>query len=607
MKKIARINKKLWAGAVALLLVAALTATALAAWPSFQNDTNNNGQIPTSPAAPISTPTVTTIALPTNNPRSDVYSGIDAETITNGNIAYTLYNSGDAPVTSTSGGARIYAIDLSSKNPLWSPAPAVELFDSNASSPVDYHADNVSQLSTPYYDTANNVIYAAKTYYSDIAPWGSLTEWVDSSGKPLPSTYTFNAGTNTIYYTVKPGIDIPADFWVPQVVTDISSDKAKISGNVVLTGASTTINFGPSTYYNSGNFVLYNNNGSIVPSGQYTIALSITTDMSVDISSVKFLVSGWAVYKLTNVTAATPAVTRIETGWGQANTPIKFDSSGRIYWGIYEGSRSYYQYDTAVGKLKVFTPGVGGRSDDFYGPGVVIATVGNADYAVFGGDRGNTYVRDVGNFDTRGTQFPLYGVGVGDRIRSSVTLDNSRGYAYFTSYNSANASGNLWQVLISDLASSQPASLKSTKLTNASTSTPVVSPTTDYIYVGTYRGFSEGTVEAYPYNNFIDTAKQQLYPQPGRTGLPVQSSVMVMSFGYPLTRDYVYFTTNASNGGGNAAALFQTSTQVSTTDLWSAGGTGANNYALQGFSWEDIGSTAYIVYGDDSNNLYIMQ
>jgi hypothetical protein len=218
----------------------------------------------------------------------------------------------------------------------------------------------------------------------------------------------------------------------------------------------------------------------------------------------------------------------------------------------------------------------------------------------FGSDKGTVYCQPVLNFGTAAAPFSI---AANNSIRSSIAVAGD--FAYFTSY--SGTAGTLWQVLVSDLTSSTaPASLQSVSLTDASTSTPLIT-SNERIYVGTYNSFTSGTVKVYnpgtattpptpanttdpPYDNII------------YTGDPVQSSVIAYSDSfYNLKRDYIYFTTNASGGKGyNYFILEDTNADLLYfTYDWEAGGPG---YAVQGFSSDG----GYLVYGDDGNQLYIM-
>jgi hypothetical protein len=584
MKSLFNSKRKIMSAALALVLILALTVTALASpasgWPGFQGGTlSNNGTIDNG-TPPVNTPSPSpapTTSLPYNG---TIFSGIDTESVINGATAYTLYNGGTV-AGGPYGGARVQATDFSAY-PTLTPVWNVELYDSLAKSPADEHADNSQQLSTPYYiPTSNGTLYAAKTYYSDLLQ-GGLTGWVDSSGTPLGSSYTFITGTTSIFYK---GLNTPASFWVPQIATDITTT-GNMSGTAILTGPGTSINFGANTYY-GGNFTIYNNSNTMVPQNNgYQIELQITTDKPVDVTNIKFLVSRWGAYSITSASTGNPTVTRIATGWGQANTPITYDGSN-IYWGIYEGQRSYYQY-TANGTVNQFKDMSGNvLIDDFYGTGAVFITNSGNQLVVFGSDSGTVYSGKPSGFSQVGEyHLPT----AGDRIRSSIA-DNGT-YSYFTSYNGAK--GTIHEIVNATTIGTNW-NVDHTALSNASTSTPVISAN-NYIYVGVYDGFSGGGI------NVIDDSFTLINVI--NMNAPVQSSPIVWSVGGPLYRDYIYFTTNDYQTGKGYCYIYIVY-QEQYGELWSAGGTGTGGggpVALQGFA----ANNGYLVYGDDSNTLYVM-
>jgi hypothetical protein len=580
-------TRKILSVVIALALTLVLGITAFAAWPSFQNTNTNNGIISQQP--PIAAPAVTAAPLVVNNPNADVYTGIDATSVINNGIAYTVYNGGHAPVGSVAGGARIQATTLSTGAPVWN----AELFDANASGPVDVHADNVSQLSTPYYKTgplfvAEDTIFALKTYFVAAPLTGTQTP-------------TFTAGaTTTVTYTVI----VPEDFWEPQFVITLPSGTASgaLSGNVTLTGPA-TVTFGNQNFYGGDTFTLYNNSGSIVPGGQYTLTLTVMNNTGADITAtaIALNVSRWAFY---SVVASNGSVTRLATGYGQANTPISYDrSDGKyLYWGIYGGDRTYYEYSLSGGYLFPLN----GVTDDFYGAGA--AFIGS--YAVFGSDSGTLYLVNLGSFNIGPYQaHPMNSNFPNDKIRSSIAVDQGGTNVYFTSTYTDPGAGiydsELWQLSVNEvLANSNPLPSNAwVPLTNASTSTPVISAN-NIIYVGTYNGFTGGTVDAYdPGNRAATVPTPPSFRAAVYKGDPVQSSPIVWSTGVgpgPNRNDYIYFTTNSGIGRGYGYSFMLSSN--TPTQIFAAGGTSSNPYAVQGFSADN----GYLVYGDDGNYLYIM-
>ncbi|MDR1588946.1 MAG: hypothetical protein LBS51_02000 [Oscillospiraceae bacterium] len=125
---------------LAIALVLALTVTALAAWPSFQGHVDNNGRIATQP--PITTPTTTAIQMEYNNTEG---IGVGASPVIDGGDAYTLYNG-------RKDGARLQSTKLSATPP-----------STRWNIVVDATATNVPQISTPYLDITNDILYVGVT------------------------------------------------------------------------------------------------------------------------------------------------------------------------------------------------------------------------------------------------------------------------------------------------------------------------------------------------------------------------------------------------------------------------------------------------------------
>ena len=109
---------------LALVLVFAISATpAFAAWPGFQNTNTNNG---------VTDVLVTTPVTTYDDLDSNWAGGINAPSVINNGVSYTLYNGGY--VYGTNGGMQ--ATTLSTASPVWNVQ-------------IDNTADNISQLSTP--------------------------------------------------------------------------------------------------------------------------------------------------------------------------------------------------------------------------------------------------------------------------------------------------------------------------------------------------------------------------------------------------------------------------------------------------------------------------
>jgi hypothetical protein len=307
----------------------------------------------------------------------------------------------------------------------------------------------------------------------------------------------------------------------------------------------------------------------------------------------------WKLWSVSNVNTPTPTVTPLATGAGQANTPISAAADTKpayIYFGSYSGARtgSYYQYGITAspGTLATFAPPKG---DDFYLAGAAFVNIpgeGLGDCVVFGGDRATIYVRPINAFATgTGNAVTLVDlVNSPGPVRSSIVKNGD--FVYFTSGGSWNAI--LWQILVTDLDNS--ATINDINNYNmkayTSTSTPVISDK-GYIYVGSYNNDGTGLVEAYTPGDGVNTppALAAVIYNPGDA---VRSSPIVYTDGTG-TWDYIYFTTYSASGAGYCYRYNGTNAQ----QRWATTG---NAQAFQGFASDG----GYLVYGDDSNNLYII-
>ena len=559
-------TKKSFAIVVAIVLVLSLVGTVFAAWPGFQSGGSNNGVITAEP--PTSSPATETISLPVNG---TTFSGVDTASVIDDDIAYTLFNGG--VVNGAMGGARLSAVNVSTGVSNWN----IQL---------DADANNVSQLSTPL--LVGNTLYAATTYYTN------LLEGRGPGGWGLTSFNFPNGATTTITTTAT--ITIPEyGYWEPQVIMDVNLPQfASFSGAVNLIGTSGTLNLGTTSYY-EGNFTLYNANEVLIPAGNYSVQLVMTNNSGVNVvvSDIQFLISQWHLW---SVNAATGAATQLgygseqgfSYGYGQANTPISTDGT-YIYFGIFEGDRSYYQY-TINGVFvnryipNEFFPDSGVPGDDFYNAGAY----SDGEHVWFGSDSGVVYGLYVSNFQ----QFDNDNWSMYDQIRSTVVYDGNNNF-YFTAVDTGTSDGYLIRLTLNP-TSQLITSAGFANLPNTSTSTPVISDN-DIIYVG-WGEFSSGGVNAYPVG-FANNANGT----PVYVGDPVKASPIVWSDG---PNDFIYFTTNTGLPYGNVGGGYCYSYDGSAAAFeWSELGTSSNTYALQGFASD----SGVLIYGDDGNYLYVMK
>jgi hypothetical protein len=558
-------KKKLLAIALVIVFALSLSATAFAQWPSFQNGNDNNGVITPGPA-PTTQPTVTTAKLSRNNPSGNMYSGIDTTSVIFKDHIYTLYNGGDTQ--GFAGGARVRATDPT----------GVKLWDIQ----LDAQASNDNQLSTPYVDIQTGTLYAAIQFSTPIFSTvnvGGVTGWTPSTGVTIDSSgmATIPSGGGTISTTIT--LDDSVNYiYLP---TDLSGS----DGTYSITLDGTTLDSGSVSSY--GTYGTYN--GIQISQGQHTLTISVTGNTSnVTVKNVTLTRYDWRLYSVDLSGSKTLLVgnaTEIDPAYeGQPNTPIGYDNSGNIYWGIYGGTHSYYQYNISSAALTSFKPAVSGTAsgyDDFYGAGAAYVPLDNT--MVFGSDNGIIYKQNAANFTSTVNTLTLSGLQPdAGQVRSTAVFDGGK-FLYFTSKGTGTI-GYLWEIDI-NLGTPTP----QYALPYNSTSTPVLSAS-GIIYVGTY-GYnpttfaSVGTVEALtPSLNPLAT----IY-----NGDPVQASPIVWSD----VDDYIYFTTNSGTGGGWCYS-FDGSTAA---QVWTSPNTSANVYSVQGMA----SSEGYVVWGDDGNYLYI--
>ncbi len=569
-----RTSKKVLTLVLALVLVFALSLGALAAWTSFQKDGTNNGTISVAP--PTSTPMVNAIDLSVHNPYGDVYSGVDVETIIDNGVAYTLYNGG---ITSgLSGGARLRATTVSTGAQVWDIQ-------------VDSCVNNESQLATPYLDTVSGKLYTTVSFSTPIFDAYSVTGWT-ATGNASIDAYggaTFGAGTSAISKTIT--IDAVNYLYLPTNLTGTDG-----TYTITLQGSGTPITLASGFVASWGTYDSYT--GTQIPAGTYTLKIEVTGNTAAaTMNQIVISRYDWRLYCVSNLSATCPTVTRLlgcnsinPNYEGQINTPIYSDGDGNIYFGVYGGTHSYYQLNTATLALAQFNAG----SEDFYWAGAVKVTdSSNVDYIVFGSESGKVYVQRKNAFASTGTVIDLaplapatYAPG---QIRSSMVAYN--GKVYFTS--KGNGTGLLWRIDSANILhpGSSDIIVKVIESSNTSVSTPVISDN-GYLYIGTNNYDTTifttvGRVEAY--DTDLSCITQSVY-----VGDPVQASPIV----YTDFDDYIYFTTNSNTGAGYCYSFNGTT----GTPEWSAGGTSANRYTVQGFSADN----GYLIYGDDGGRLYIM-
>lgn len=564
MKKTSRIL------AIVLALVMVLSVGVFAAWNQFQGNDYHNGRI-TGVAPPTSTPI--TVTNPTLNYSGGGWSGVDTtpvmETISDVTYAYVTYNG-------WSEGTQLSKINCNTGATVWS---------ADISSTT-----GGNQLSTPYLDTTNGIIYvAAVDYYWFIQnnEFASTGNWTLSSGTAI----TVGGSDETSYVTIPSGGSISQTFnnaTSGTISTQLTSavKLASPGTNATVTYTlkkpdNTTVQLKSLTVSSASNWAYVNEigTGKVSATGNYTITVSVSgASVIIDYVTFSHQTSGIKAFNRdgtvnrSNVAAATYG--------GQINTPLTV-YNGKLYFGTYNGSKYYYQVDLSNTNTSTNTKAFQGNNH-FYWTGAY----SDGTYVYFGGDGGYLYKRSVTNFATSGTTYNIADevddAVVPGNVRSTVCYDN--GNLYFTSQN-----GYLWKFNISSGSFSYAIIGEANTNNGGSTSTPAVTSDGN-IYVGSY-GINHKAIFK---TTTSFTSGSYMNKLSATDGLPVQASVIVYT---DSNIDYIFFTTNVS--GGRGYCFSSPVAQNTATSIWD---TGSGNFTLQGMAADN----GYLVFGNDANTLYVV-
>jgi hypothetical protein len=584
------ILKKISAVALAATMIVSAASSSFAAnandWTSFQLNGDNNAVV-TSGSLPTSTGTTTKVNLPVN---AASYSGIDAESIigTNGGTEYiySLYNAGAA--NGSAYGARMHATDKS----------GTQKWDIQ----LDANDTASSQLSTPILASDDN-IYVGTTQY---------VNWFKNHVPSGDSLKTEMENDDTTNITLRQ-VQLPSDFRSLQINTGLVSPTGTgLSATVTFTstGSGTSYSFGTNGYYGD-EYILYDMDDVLIPAGTYDISIDVTNTTGSDLTTdIQLNLPVWKLSKITGIYTTTPTATEITAGYGQANSPIK-QYGDYIYFGIYDGVRSYYQYDitasSAATGLTQFTPNGG---NDFYWAGATEVTISDVKYVIFGSDQEYLYLVPEGDgFATARLSYNLKkNIASADKVRS--TISQADGYIYFTSDDSKARpiQSHLWRIQISSLlnASGSP-NLGFATIDGDSVSTPTIF--NGVVYVGYYNqngtnGVYAATINRYNYG-FVSSATGSIYTVPTATYNYVQSSIVVNRIN---GTNYLYFVSGAGTGAGKCYCISHVPSSTSVVAANSVWTTDAN-YSVQGIT----AGNGFLVYGSSYDysakqlSLYIVQ
>jgi hypothetical protein len=553
-------------------------------WPTYQGNAKHTGQVAVKPYTGSTAPTPFTVDLGTGPAGWD---GVDTSPVMrkvgNDVFAYVIYDGYTA-------GGRVAKINVKTGATVWT---------------TQVSPTSGFQLSTPLLvtgaapDGSDDVLYAGVSGFTqmlgndelqdvDPNPWTVIPTSAQQStgvqiapGTPVNLTQAVSLESNYSNRTAL-GIRLGAKVnTFPSVSVTVTVGSATpVTKNFTTDDA--LENGDTEVYY----YYLNENIGSGITNAQITVNAQVTSGTTpVVLEYVELYQQSGSIQKISNLNAAQPSKTTLVTDiTGQINTPITTYSSSTanyLYFGTYAGDNEYYQVDTAnvpEPDVRIFT-GAG----SFYWAGAYA----DGNYVYFGGDGGYLYRLPMGQgFD--GISGPTNTVDLSSvaqvnagNVRSSLSSDST--YLFFTSQG-----GYLWRAKMSKLLLPDT-DIIARPLPSTSTSTPTLSANNQYIYVGYYG--TEGGVLAYPRSN-LQTAN----PIDIATGLQVQSSPISYTDNLGEV-DYIFFTVNnGENGGGYAYSLsFDGSVHG---EVWKAVG---QTFALQGFAE----TSGYIVYGDDSDTLYI--
>jgi hypothetical protein len=559
------------------LIFSLVCVSSLAAWPQYQGDGNHSGQITngTPPTSP-----------PTSVVSTSLGNGISTESVLNteDNVtySYTLTNGGDlvkinvaAPGGGSGSGEWIVNFPNSSGYQLGSPALiATGTYAGVYVSVTDYF----ELLTDPQFDDP------------------SLGVWVTSGGAVINTgSASIPDGGSIAQKFIYGGITTAQASELISQASSSTSNPAKVTYTITDGGGSIiatyTIATDPST---DPAYLAEFFSTAMVPGQGYMITVNASGgDVDVDHVSFSYQTSGIEKVSFDGLTITNIAVS---PNGGQANTPLTIYDN-YLYYGTISGPTNYFQVDlTAPVGTNVLSYSSGNRE---YWAGAVEVTIDKTNYVVFGSDGGYLHLSEVGaNFANAGTQIDLSQVVSGitnpGNVRSTVSLSGNDSNIYFTSQG-----GYLWRADVSTLLSASPTfAAIALPAGVSSTSTPAISEN-GYIYAGYYEGFSSGGVVAATDTDFANPVAPSSVLDNIYTVDPVQSSPIVWST--EDDEDYIYFTTNSSNGKGYCY-YWVVGDDTTINEEWAAGGTSGNPYAVQGFSADG----GYLVYGDDGNNLYIV-
>lgn len=579
MKKISRIL------AIVLAIVMVLSGSVFAAWVSFQNDDTNNGVITTS-VPTGSSPSITPLQLPHGG-----YVGIDVPpVIDDSGYAYVLESAAST--------TRLVKVDLANAS-IVTTSPWGGTGSGNEG--IEIRGVSAFQLSTPVIN--GDYVYVASTDFAQ-----ENTDETFASLLTSNSDWTLTNNADTPVFSNSNGVvrvssasnPMSLNFTLTQTFTAVAGDNLRIecdpSGHNLTTGTYKVYlnnNTTPLITANLASTFTHVINESVSNSGLVTGTNTIKIEVIatgehdgtsrspyVQLGYFRLFEESAAVMRVNRSSGAKQTV--VNGIHGQINTPLTIQGNYIYFGSYYAGGGKYFQANISGSTFPVsaaeFDSGV-----SHYWSGAYV----NSSYAYFGGFGGKLFYPSVSNFSSDTSNFinVAYGSDTAGDICSSICYSNNK--IYFTCKN-----GYLWCY---DITNGTPVFSWYVDLEQPSTSTPVIS-TSGGIYVGTYNGFSNGNVYLVtaPTNGVVGS-KTAVF-----SGKPVQSSVIV-KYNTSDSRDYIYFTTNSSDGAGYCYKIKLSTGAISP--VWNTTSSTGLTYTLQGMA---AGSNC-VVFGNDGSMLYIVK
>ena len=526
-------------------------------WPAFQGNANNNGVFEAN--YNLMRKYVSEITAPISS--GGIYGDIGGEALTyekdGKNYIFVQYSSPNDGIH-----MRAYVLD-ESEIILWDR----QLYKSIGAA---------SQLSTPIIvedERYGDTIYAASNQYNNV--FGTFNYPIAVAAGASDTLDVRN-------------VNLAGQYHVLKISTGLVSLKHNdYSAEVVLTSDSNSYAFNAGS--EEGEFIITLNTDEtesqeMIYSGIYMVTVTLHNNTGENISAnIQILIPNWELCRIRNITG-NPAVTRLLTSRGEADTPLKqFD--GSVYFGNYDADGCYFKFFISQFKLSRCNPASG---DSFYWAGITEIETGGKAYFICGSELGNLYLMDKNDSFSSSGGNPVKTIHLNDYVeqagggRSSICKWNA--YIFFTSQN-----GYLWWAETASLMDEKP-KLEFVKLSGNSCSTPTV--VGNYCFVGFYTkqdsNERSGGIDVVSATDGIFQKVSTIQnPEPVYAS-PVVSRENEETY-------YIYYIID----GGSGKGLCYQYKDGRVSEIWEK----EASYALQGMS---VGN-GFLVYMDKSNKLHVIK